>query len=80
MDGELWVYKFKFTYYDEKGQLHHHSGLIIAYNTKDAFNKLYDNYFEENEHLDFDSFEIKPYSEYIQDAKIILDEEDEWYA
>ena len=88
MTKEKWVYKFKLKYYGpEMHGVHNHSGLVIAYNLRDAFNKLYDTYHEtyvdsldegEKDCFDIDTINITEYGDIMDD--IIADEEDEYYG
>ena len=88
MEKEKWVYKFKMTYYGpELGSVHNHSGLVIAYDLKNAFDKIYDTYHEvytdsldegEKDCFDIDTITISEYGDIMDD--IIADEEDEYYG
>ena len=88
MEKEKWVYKFKLRYYGpERGGTHEHSGLVIAYDLKNAFDKLYNTYHEvyvdsldesEKDRFDIDTITISEYGDIIDD--IIADEEDEYYG
>ena len=88
MEKEKWVYKFKLRYYGpELGGMHDHSGLIIAYDSKNAFDKLYNTYHEvyvdsldegEKDCFDIDTITISEYGDIMDD--IIADEEDEYYG
>ena len=88
MEKEKWVYKFKLRYYGpEQNSVHNHSGLIIAYDSKNAFDKLYDTYHEvyadsldegEKDRFDIDTITISEYGDIMDD--IIADEEDEYYG
>lgn len=88
MEKEKWVYKFKLSYYGpELGGIHNHSGLIIAYDSKNAFDKLYDTYHEvyvdsldegEKDCFDICTITISEYGDIMND--IIPDEEDEYYG
>ena len=87
---EKWVYKFKMVYYGpEIGEdaTHKHSGFVIAYNLKEAFDKIYNSYHEvyvesleedEEDGFDIDTINITEYSNVIDD--IIADEEDDCYG
>ena len=88
MTKEKWVYKFKLKYYGpEKDGVHDHSGLVIAYDLRDAFNKLHDAYHEiyvdsldegEEDKFDIDTINITEYGDIMDD--IIADEEDDYYG
>lgn len=88
MEKEKWVYKFKLSYYGPGREgVHNHSGLVIAYDLKNAFDKLYDTYHEvyvdslderEKDCFDIDTITISEYGDIMDD--IIADEEDEYYG
>lgn len=78
-----YVYKFELTFYEEYNEVtneckhHHHSGLIIARSTKDAYNKLFNDFSDYNsKDFDFESISIKEYNN-IYSSMIIFDKEDE---
>lgn len=67
--------------------MHDHSGLIIAYDSKNAFDKLYNTYYEvyvdsledgEKDRFDIDTITISAYGDIVDD--IIADEEDEYFG
>ena len=90
MTKEKWVYKFKMVYYGPEfgpAATHKHSGFVIAYDLRDAFNKLYNAYHEiyvnsldegEEDKFDIDTINITEYGDIMDD--IIADEEDDYYG
>ena len=91
---ESLVYRFYISFYTfNKNSLeskhHTHSGMIIARNTKDVYDKLYNSFKEvyedetDNDDLDkfdFDEIKIVEHTDFYSDDMIIYDEGDDYFG